>query len=50
MTVNAPVIIMSVLASKLIRDEAANSGFIPFSLKNTTDGGFSLDYLNIISP
>ena len=41
---------MSTLASSLIRDKAANSGAIPFSQKNTTEGGFSLEYLNIISP
>lgn len=41
---------MSGLASSLLRDKAANSAAIPFSLKYTTEGGFSLEYLNIISP
>ena len=49
-TVNAPDNVIAVFDNKAISDEAANSGVLPFSLKNTTAGGFPLAYLKINSP
>ena len=50
MTVNDSDNDISELSSKDINDKPANSGTIPFSLKNTTDGGSSFEYLKISSP
>jgi hypothetical protein len=41
---------MVVAFSKVNKEIAANSELLPFSLKKTTLGGFSLAYLNISSP
>ena len=49
-TVNGPESEILEFASKERREEEANSGLFPFSLKKTTEGGLSFAYLKISSP